>query len=171
MSSVTQTPDAIGSTATLPKRTAHLADQTPCRSNSLWTWTKQTSLKVSQVTGFSFLPPIILLLDGDNPAKQLREIIRTILVPTLAFAAFLLLWTLVAPHHRTKSGVVPTPAAVWNAARSVWAFHEREGQKELAYRLTGVPRGATAGRSPASRTAGTLRACRQYGTHVDTATA
>jgi nitrate/nitrite transport system permease protein len=94
---------------------------------------KYKILKAVDVSGFTFLDPIIRLCYREEPDEQLRRIFKFIVVPVLAFAAFILLWAYLAPRHTTKSGEVPTPAVVWDAAKGIWLFHEREGAKEAAY--------------------------------------
>jgi nitrate/nitrite transport system permease protein len=90
--------------------------------------------------GLSFLAPVLRLACGEEPARQWREIVRLIVVPIAAFALFLAVWTIVAPLHRTKSGTVPTPAVVWNAAQSIWTIHRREVAKERAFRMSDAAR-------------------------------
>jgi nitrate/nitrite transport system permease protein len=84
--------------------------------------------------------PLVRLGFGEEPERQLREIVRLILVPMLAFATFLGLWTVLAPRHKTKSGEVPTPAVVWDAASHIWKFHVRESRKEQAFTLPAAER-------------------------------
>lgn len=94
---------------------------------------KYKILKAVDVSGFTFLDPIIRLCYREEPDEQLRRIFKFILVPIFAFAAFVILWAYLAPRHTTKSGEVPTPAVVWDAAKGIWTFHERENAKEAAY--------------------------------------
>lgn len=101
---------------------------------------KYKILKAIDVAGLSFLSPVVRLVTGEEPAKQLRDIGRFIIVPVTAFLIFLWLWTVVAPKHRTKAGEVPTPAVVWDAGKGIWRFHERESTKAEGYRLTGGER-------------------------------
>ena len=101
---------------------------------------KYKIIKAIDVSGLTFLTPVIRLCYGEEPKKQLKEIGRFIIVPIIAFTIFLYAWTVVAPKHRTKSGEVPTPYVVWDAAESIWRFHAREGQKEDAYNLAGKTR-------------------------------
>lgn len=101
---------------------------------------KYKLLKAIDLSGLTFLTPVVRLCYGEDPRKQLREIVRFILVPSLAFLLFLGLWAYVAPLHKTKSGEVPTPYVVWDAATSIWTFHVRESKKEDAYELTGKSR-------------------------------
>lgn len=94
---------------------------------------KYKILKAVDVSGFTFLDPIIRLCYREEPDVQLRRIFKFILVPIFAFAAFVVLWAYLAPRHTTKSGEVPTPAVVWDAAKGIWVFHERENAKQAAY--------------------------------------
>lgn len=94
---------------------------------------KYKILKAIDIAGLNFLSPIVRLVAGENPPKQLREIGRFILVPILAFAAFIWLWSILAPKHRTKAGEVPTPGVTWDANTGIWLFHERETAKADAY--------------------------------------
>jgi len=94
---------------------------------------KYKILKAVDVSGFTFLDPIIRLLYREEPGEQLRRIFKVIVIPVLAFTAFILLWAYLAPRHTTKSGEVPTPVVVWDAAQGIWTFHEREKAKEEAY--------------------------------------
>jgi nitrate/nitrite transport system permease protein len=97
-------------------------------------------LKFLDLSGCNILIPVVRLCRGEEPRKQLKSIWRSIVVPMISVVAFVILWSLLAPRHKTKSGEVPTPAVVWHATQNIWQFHKRERIKELAYELTGVTR-------------------------------
>lgn len=101
---------------------------------------KYKIIKAIDLAGLTFLTPVVRLCYGEEPRKQLKEIGRYIVIPVVAFSAFIFLWTVIAPRHKTKSGEVPTPFVVWDAADSIWKFHDREGDKEDAYGLSGKTR-------------------------------
>ena len=101
---------------------------------------KYTLIKAIDVAGLTFLTPVVRLCYREEPKKQMKEIGRVIAVPIAAFLVFLMIWGVVAPRHKTKSGEVPTPGVVWDAADSIWRFHNREGSKEDAYGLSGKSR-------------------------------
>jgi nitrate/nitrite transport system permease protein len=101
---------------------------------------KYKILKGIDISGLNFLSPVVRLATGEEPAKQLREIGRFIVVPVIAFLAFLWLWSIVAPKHKTKAGEVPTPGVVWDATGGIWRFHDRETQKDQAFQMTGSSR-------------------------------
>ena len=94
-------------------------------------------LKFLDVSGLTFLTPIVRLMYGEEPRTQLKKIGQFIVIPVLSIVAFLILWTQIAPRHKTKSGEVPTPSVVWNAAVGIWEFHTRENDKQRAFELTG----------------------------------
>lgn len=103
---------------------------------------KYKLLKVIDTAGLSFLSPLVRLATGEEPAKQIKDIIRFIIVPACAFLAFLWIWAVIAPKHRTKAGEVPTPSVVWDSGKGIWRFHERESAKEEGFLLTGPARDA-----------------------------
>ena len=94
-------------------------------------------LKFLDVSGLTFLSPVVRLMYGEEPRTQLKKIGQFIVIPVLSVVAFLILWTQIAPRHKTKSGEVPTPSVVWNAAVGIWEFHTRENDKQQAFELTG----------------------------------
>ncbi len=97
-------------------------------------------LKFLDVSGLTFLTPIVRLMYGEEPRTQLKKIGQFIVIPLLSVIAFVVLWSQIAPRHKTKSGEVPTPAVVWNAAVGIWEFHVRENDKQHAFELTGDQR-------------------------------
>ena len=101
---------------------------------------KYKLLKAIDVAGLSFLSPVVRLCYGEEPQKQLKEIGQFIVVPIVSFCVFLMLWTQVAPKHKTKSGEVPTPYVVWDAADSIWTFHAYESDKDVGFNLSGEER-------------------------------
>lgn len=101
---------------------------------------KNFLIKAIDVTALTFLEPVVRLCYGEEPRLQLQKIGKFIVVPILAFIAFLLAWTAIAPVHKTKSGQVPTPAVVANAAEGIWTFHKRERDKKDAMAIGGESR-------------------------------
>ncbi|MBC7979945.1 MAG: ABC transporter permease subunit [Armatimonadetes bacterium] len=104
---------------------------------------KYKILKAIDISGLNFLSPVVRLIAQEDPRKQLHEIGRFIIVPIVAFAAFLFLWSALAPKHRTKAGEVPTPGVVWDASKGVWLFHKRETAKADAYLMNSAERRKT----------------------------
>lgn len=77
--------------------------------------------------------PLLKLLRGENPAEQLRVIVRSVGVPVLGIGAFLMLWAGIAPHIDTSLGQFPGPAQVWEQGGNLVKEHQRERDKELAF--------------------------------------
>lgn len=103
---------------------------------------KYSLLKAINVSGLTFLEPVVRLCYGEEPAVQIKKIFRFIVVPICAFGLFLVLWTVTAKNIQTKSGTLPTPYDVWVASKGIWTFHVREGDKQVAYELSAEQREA-----------------------------
>mgnify|MGYP001233178882 FL=1 len=101
---------------------------------------KYKILKALDIAGLAVLDPIVRLIYREEPSEQVRKIILFIGIPAFTFLCFMVLWAYIAPRHTTKSGEVPTPAVVWDSAKSVWVFHERENIKEDDFRVSGEER-------------------------------
>lgn len=101
---------------------------------------KHGLLRIIDLSALGFLEPIVRLCYGEEPRVQLRKIGQFVVIPVLAFAAFVGVWAILAPKHKTKSGEVPTPAVVYEAYQAIMTFHERENAKEDAYVTSGGAR-------------------------------
>jgi nitrate/nitrite transport system permease protein len=87
--------------------------------------------------GLELFVPFVKLAAGDDRPAQLRTLARDLGAPCLAFALFLGLWAQSAAHLQTSIGVLPGPAQVWDAAKSLAAEHRAERAKatEFAARM------------------------------------
>lgn len=101
---------------------------------------KHLLLKSIDLTALGFLEPIVRLCYGEEPRTQLKKIGQFVVVPIIVFAMFIVVWSVVAPRHKTKSGEVPTPAVTLDSYHSIMTFHSREKDKERAYLATGESR-------------------------------
>jgi len=101
---------------------------------------KHVLLKAIDLTALGFLEPVVRLCYGEEPRVQLRKIGQFVVVPAIAFALFIALWAVLAPHHKTKSGEVPTPGVVADAYADIMRFNQREQAKEAGYLMTGPER-------------------------------
>ena len=97
-------------------------------------------LKVIDISGFKVFDPVIRLLFREEPRKQLGDIGRFLVTPIIFVVLCLVLWTFIAPRHKTKSGEVPTPAEVWGAAVTNDTLNERENEKDHDFLLSGDER-------------------------------
>ncbi|MAX27571.1 MAG: ABC transporter permease [Phycisphaeraceae bacterium] len=101
---------------------------------------KYKILKALDIAGLKVLDPVVRLAYREEPREQVRKIILFIAIPIVTFCAFLVAWAYIAPRHTTKSGEVPTPSVVWDSAKNIWVFHQRENIKEEDFRVEGAER-------------------------------
>ena len=101
-----------------------MSDQTPIEK------LKYSLLKIIDVSGFKVFDPVVRLVFGEEPSKQVGEITRYMVAPIIFVCCCLLLWNFVAPRHKTKSGEVPSPKQVWGALVTNDTLDERENEKE-----------------------------------------
>lgn len=97
-------------------------------------------LKAIDLSGFKVLDPPVRLAFGEDPQKQIRDIGKFLILPTVFIGACILLWSAIAPTHKTKSGAAPTPVQVFGALKDNNRFGEREEEKLEDYELTGNER-------------------------------
>ncbi|MCA9056874.1 MAG: ABC transporter permease subunit [Planctomycetaceae bacterium] len=109
-------------------------------AESRWDKFKYGLLKVIDVSGFKVFDPVVRLLFGEEPKKQAGEILKFIVTPAVFIFCCLALWSIVAPRHKTKSGEVPTPAVVLNAAAVNQTLHDRENEKDSDFLAQGSDR-------------------------------
>jgi nitrate/nitrite transport system permease protein len=84
-------------------------------------------------TGIGWLVPLLRLLAGIEPKRQLGELWRQIGVPVLAVCLFLAAWGALAPKVQTSLGAVPGPVEVWEQVGNLMADHKAERVKEAAF--------------------------------------
>lgn len=97
-------------------------------------------LKGIDASGFTVLDPVVRLAFGEEPQKQLRDIGRYMVVPIVFIGFCVMVWSIVAPRHKTKSGEVPGPAKVLNSYADNSRFDERENEKQSDFNLEGAER-------------------------------
>ncbi len=95
--------------------------------------TRARVIRGFEIAGFDLFVPILRLLFGEEPKAQLLQLVRTIGLPAIAFAVFLLGWSLTAAKIETSIGAVPGPVAVWHAAGDLLSEHRAERQKEREF--------------------------------------
>lgn len=101
---------------------------------------KYTLLKVVDISGFRVVDPVVRLIFGEEPSKQVSSITRFMIVPMCFVGLCMVLWTFVAPRHKTKSGEVPAPKQVLQALAINDTLDERENEKQSDFELTGDAR-------------------------------
>lgn len=83
--------------------------------------------------GLGYFSPIARLVGGDEPKKQLREIVSNTFLPLLAFAVFIGIWGLCSQFVVSDSTRIPSPAQTWTAWQGMVDFAEAEKIKEIEY--------------------------------------
>ncbi|MGQ0621226.1 MAG: ABC transporter permease [Panacagrimonas sp.] len=91
------------------------------------------TVNILNKSGLTWFVPIVRLAAGEDPREQVREILRRIGIPVLAFGVFLLLWGGLAQSVQTSLGALPGPVAVWDAAGGLFAEHSTEREKAAAF--------------------------------------
>ncbi len=83
--------------------------------------------------GLAWLVSLARLLVGDRPMQQLSAIWHGLLVPLIAIACFLGLWSVLAPRVVTSLGAIPGPAQVLQQFGILWGDHVAEHEREVAF--------------------------------------
>ncbi len=91
------------------------------------------TINVLTRAGLTWFVPLLRLAAGEAPRQQLREILRMIGVPLLAFGIFVLLWGALAQSVETSLGTLPGPGAVLAAAGQLIDEHQAERDKAAAF--------------------------------------
>ncbi len=97
-------------------------------------------LKAIDISSFKVFDPLIRLIFGEEPRKQLTDLGKFLLLPILFCGTLCLIWAKVGPQHKTKSGEVPGPARVLEARADALKIREQEKIKEWAFDLKGSER-------------------------------
>lgn len=101
---------------------------------------KHTLLRIIDLSGLTFLAPVVRICYGEEPKIQLQKIGQWIIVPAVGVLAFLFLWYITSGGIQTKSGTLPNPMQTWQGYNSIDKQAERENLKMQAYELTGPER-------------------------------
>ena len=88
---------------------------------------------VLTLIGLAFLVPVIRMICGEDPRMQLRDLWRTLGVPLVSMACFVLAWSFFAGRIHTSLGQIPGPVAVLHQAGALWADHKAERAKATAF--------------------------------------
>ena len=72
-------------------------------------------------------------LSGDQLTRHFGGLVQGIVVPAIAFAVFLMLWSVGARNVETSLGQLPGPAMVWEQAQTLYQEHKQARAKEAAF--------------------------------------
>ena len=82
---------------------------------------------------FRFLDQVLGYLSRDHTSNALGHAIRSVGIPLVAVAIFLMLWSVLAAQVQTSLGQLPGPAKVWEQAMVLVDEHRAEREKEAAF--------------------------------------
>ncbi|MBI1390798.1 MAG: ABC transporter permease subunit [bacterium] len=83
--------------------------------------------------GLGWINPFLCIAARRDVRRNLDQIIRTYLLPLLAFALFLFVWSIVAQNAVVRTGTLPGPYQVYEEAVNLWNEHVEEGVKEREF--------------------------------------
>ena len=103
------------------------------KSKKLLTYNPNRVAHTLDQLGLGYFSPIARLVGGDEPKKQLREIVSNTFLPLLAFAVFIGIWGICSQFVVSDSTRIPSPAQTWTAWQGMVDFAEAEKIKEIQY--------------------------------------
>jgi len=89
--------------------------------------------RVLTMLGLAFIVPVVRLACGEDPRMQLHALWRTLGVPLVAMAFFVMMWSFFAARIHTSLGQIPGPAAVWQQAGALWSDHKAERARQARF--------------------------------------
>ncbi len=94
---------------------------------------KKKIIQILDMFGFTWFIPMVRLVTGEEPEKQVREILFKIGLPVIAIVVFLLLWAGGATQIKTSLGQLPGPGETWVAAQGLLVEHDEERAREKTF--------------------------------------
>ncbi|MFT5633314.1 MAG: nitrate/nitrite transport system permease protein [Rubritalea sp.] len=103
---------------------------------------KYLLLKTIDITGLTFLAPVVRLCYREEPQVQLKKIGQWIIVPLIAvfIALFIIYDGFIVDTFKTKAGKLPTSSKIYSSYKSIDQLHDDELAKQRAYHLSGEER-------------------------------
>jgi len=86
-----------------------------------------------ETIGCSWAVPIVKLATGENPKEQGNALFHLLGLPLIAIMLFLGLWSAMAAQVNTSLGTLPGPSQVWAQTVNLYAEHQEERAKEVAF--------------------------------------
>jgi nitrate/nitrite transport system permease protein len=94
---------------------------------------KDKLINLLELIGFTWFIPLVRLVTGESPARQLQDLAKMVGIPLLALLVFLGVWHMGAAKVITSLGQVPGPTQVWEQAQNLMDEHYAEREKEQAF--------------------------------------
>jgi len=86
-----------------------------------------------ETIGCSWAVPMVKLATGENPKEQGNALFQLLGLPLIAIMLFLGLWSAMAAQVNTSLGALPGPSQVWAQTVNLYAEHQEERAKEVAF--------------------------------------
>lgn len=83
--------------------------------------------------GLTWFVPFVRLSAGEDPLQQIKDILRQIGIPIVAFCLFLVLWHVVAQGVQTSLGTLPGPIDVYSEGKMLIEEHHAEREKAARF--------------------------------------
>ncbi len=90
------------------------------------------ALRFCNVAGLPILDPFVRLMAGEDPKEQFKGIAKFVLIPILAIACFLGIWSLAARVVVSDSMSLPSPGTTWAAGKELFAMHQVQKAQDQA---------------------------------------
>lgn len=86
-----------------------------------------------ETAGLTWLIPLVRLVSGESPTRQLQQLAMLIGLPLVAMVAFLFFWHVGAAQVETSLGQLPGPAQVWEQSGNLLDEHQAERARATAF--------------------------------------
>jgi nitrate/nitrite transport system permease protein len=93
------------------------------------------TVNILNKTGLTWFVPFVRLLAGQDPWLQVKDILRQIGIPVVAFCLFLVVWHVLAQGVQTSLGTLPGPLNVYAEAKGLIEEHHAEREKEERFNV------------------------------------
>lgn len=94
---------------------------------------KNKIINLFETIGLGWAVPMIKLATGENPKEQGSALFQLLGLPLIAITLFLGLWGAMAAQVNTSLGTLPGPGQVWTQTVNLYAEHQEERAKEVAF--------------------------------------
>ena len=91
---------------------------------------KQKIINFLDAFGLTWFIPLVRLVTGEEPGKQVKDIFTMIGLPIIGLGIFMLAWTVMAKNITTSVGFLPGPSKVMESAGKMIEHHKLERAKE-----------------------------------------
>ncbi|MEM1062755.1 MAG: ABC transporter permease, partial [Planctomycetota bacterium] len=94
---------------------------------------KYKLIKALHICGIGVFEPVVHLVTGEEPAKQIPRIGKFIVVPIVGVVAFMFAWHFAAAGLKTSYGDFPGPSQVWAAVGDLREEARVDAEKRVAF--------------------------------------